>query len=238
MIAKSLTNKKLANKEITNKEFKNKELTNEEQKAMEKHGIDPDIFQNCRICSFKSGEIIFRQGVTVKNLYIILKGKIKVCILAPNGRDLTLSYYLSSGILGDVELLLDEKTASTTAVVELPSECIEIPLDSNASLITGNITFMNEVAKGLSKKLLKSSNALVSSALYSGEERLCSYILMTENNGMFTGVLSDISKSIGISYRHLFRILNNLCQKNILQKNKSGFQIIDREYIIKKSRAE
>ena len=65
MIAKSLTNKKLANKELTNVELTNKELTNEEQKAMEKHGIDPDIFQNCRICSFKSGEIIFRQGGTV-----------------------------------------------------------------------------------------------------------------------------------------------------------------------------
>jgi len=50
--------------------------------------------------------------------------------------------------------------------------------------------------------------------------------------------MSDISKSIGVSYRHLFRILNNLCQKNILQKNKSGFQIIDMEYIVKKSRAE
>jgi CRP/FNR family transcriptional regulator, putaive post-exponential-phase nitrogen-starvation regulator len=215
-----------------------KKLTNEDIEVMKKYGIDPKVFHNCGICDFKSGDTIYRQGTTVKNLYIILKGKIKVCILAPNGRDMTLSYYLSSGILGDVELLLDEKAASTTAVVELPSECIEIPLESNASLLTGNIYFMNEVARGLSRKLLKNSNALVSSALYSGEERLCAYILMSENNGMFTGVLADIPKSIGISYRHLFRILNNLCRKNVLLKSKSGFQIIDRDYLIKKSRAE
>lgn len=202
--------------------------------ALKEYGLDARALHDCMLCNLETGDIILNQGKPVDNLFIVLQGKIKVCMLAGNGKDLTLCYYLSNGILGDIELMQEDRTASATSAAALPSVCIAIPLSNNSAYLMNNIVFMNQVARGLSAKLLKSSDAHIASALYSSEERLCSYILMAEHNGLFTDILSDVSKSIGISYRHLFRVLNDLCRKGVLERKESGFHILNRQYLLGK----
>lgn len=198
------------------------------------YGLELGKLSGCTLCKFANGDIMLTQGRQVEQLFLVVEGKVKVCMLAPNGKNLTLCYYVSSGILGDVELMQEEKTASATSIAILPTTCITIPLLKNLKYLTNNLVFMNWVAKGLSDKLLNSSNAHIASALYSSEERLCSYILMSEHNGLFSEVLSDVSKSIGISYRHLFRVINDLCKQGILEKTESGFKILDKQFLQQK----
>lgn len=209
-------------------------ITTEVNLTLKNHGLDLSLLHECTLCTFDSSEVIIKQGAIVENLFIVLHGKIKVCMFAANGKDLTLCYYISNGILGDVEFVQQNKSASATSIATYPSNCIKIPLASNQEYLAHNIMFMNLLSTGLSTKLLNSSNAHITSALYSGEERLCSYILMAEHKGLFTEILSDVSKSIGISYRHLFRLLNDMCKKGILEKRESGYMVLDREYLTKK----
>ncbi|MDT2834316.1 cyclic nucleotide-binding domain-containing protein [Vagococcus carniphilus] len=54
------------------------------------------------------------------NLLIVSSGKVKVCSTAKNGKNLILSYYLSSGIIGDIEFLTDELKATTTITALSP----------------------------------------------------------------------------------------------------------------------
>jgi len=202
--------------------------------ALHAYGIDAAMVHGIALCRYDSGEILLKQGAPVEHLYLVLHGKIKIRMLAANGKDLTLCYYISSGILGDVELVQEDKSASATSIVVLPSDCIRIPLTRNWTYLHHNIVFMNQVAKGLSTKLLNSSNEHVSSALYSSEERLCSYILMAAHNNVFSDTLTDVSKSIGISYRHLFRLLSHLCQNGVLEKREAGFVISDKRYLLER----
>lgn len=201
---------------------------------LEQYGLNLSALHDCTLCTFDYGEVILNQGEPVEYLFIVAQGKIKVSILAANGKDLTLCYYIDSGILGDVEIMQDNKFASATSIAAVPSVCMRIPLAMNEEYLTCNIKFMNLLAKGLSTKLLKSSNAHISSALYTGEERLCSYILIAEHKGVFADILTDVSRSIGISYRHLFRVLNDMCQRGVLEKTESGYVILDRQYLKKK----
>ncbi|MEM1485569.1 cyclic nucleotide-binding domain-containing protein [Oscillospiraceae bacterium PP1C4] len=209
-------------------------ITAESNSDLKEYGLDFSYLQDCVLCRFDSGEVLINQGEQVEHLFIVLQGKIKVCMLAANGKDLTLCYYIASGILGDVEFVQENKSASATSIAAFACDCIRIPLNLNQEYLIHNISFMNQLASGLSTKLLNSSYAHITSALYSGEERLCSYILMAEHNGMFTEILSDVAKSIGISYRHLFRLLNDMCQIGVLKKRASGFIILDRQYLTKK----
>lgn len=210
-------------------------ITEEGRAILETYGMDLKAIVDGALCHFEAGETILKQGELVEHLFIVILGKIKVCKLAANGKDLTLCYYISNGILGDVEFLQEDKAAAATSIVATPTQCIRIPVTLNVDYLMHNITFMNQVAKGLSAKLLNSSSAHISSALYSGEERLCSYILMAEHNGLFSDVLTDVSQSIGISYRHLFRILNTMCRNGVLEKRESGYMILDRKYLMKKT---
>lgn len=46
--------------------------------------------------------------------------------------------------------------------------------------------------------------------------------------------LTELASAAGTSYRHMQRIMRQLCDSNILRKSKNGYQILDRSYILEK----
>lgn len=188
-----------------------------------------DIFPDHAICQYyQPGETILREGASMEQLLIVMTGTAKICATASNGRDLVLCYYLSEGLVGDIELMTDDYEAATTIIAITDFECIALPYRIYAAGLKSNLTFLNKMGRMLSVKLLQSSKSFVSTALHSGEERLCSYILQASHNDVFSESLTDVAGLIGISYRHLFRILNQLCNKGVLVKTSSGYRIVNR----------
>lgn len=189
----------------------------------------------CMCLRFKPGETILQEGLPISWLGIILSGKVKVCSTAPNGKHLILCYYVSAGIIGDIELMAGTSTATATVIAITDFECIAIPYKNYGTALKMNVEFLNQLGRQLSLKLLESSNSFVSTALYSGEERLCSYILQTSSNGLFSDVLTDVSYSIGMSYRHMFRLLNQLCEDRVLEKQADGYRIVNRDTLARRA---
>ena len=194
-------------------------------RALNAYGLNPDLLSGCRLHRYFSGETIFRQGCALETLLFVIRGTAKVCLNARNGRNLILCYYASEGMLGDVEFATGESAATTTVIAVTDFLCAAVPLLENAELLKGNLAFMNRVAEGLSQKLLRSCDAHVASALYTSEQRICSYILMTRQNGWFREYLTDAAQTVGVSYRHVLRIMNALCEAGILSKTDSGYKI-------------
>lgn len=185
--------------------------------------------------TFSSGETIFTQGIEYKYMMIVVSGKAKVCTSAPTGKDLVLAYYLSSGLIGDVELMSNTPYATASVVTLSPFECIVVPFDPEKDSIFKNLKFMTALAKGLSENLINSSYNYTSNALYSGEQRLCAYILQGSYKDYFSDNLTDVAATIGVSYRHLLRLLNKLCEDKILKKAKKSFWILDQEQLTQRS---
>lgn len=185
----------------------------------------------CEVQQFKSGETIFSQGVEYKYIMIVVSGKAKVCTSAPSGKDLVLAYYLSSGLIGDVELMSNATYATASVITLSPFEVIIVPFQDDQDSIFKNLTFMTTLARGLSENLINSSHNYTSNALYSGEQRLCTYILQGSYKNYFFDNLTDVAATIGISYRHLLRLLNKLCDDGILKREKRKFQITDMEQL-------
>ena len=63
------------------------------------------------------------------------------------------------------------------------------------------------------------------------ESRLASFILKSENNGIFSYNLTECAELLCTSYRHLLRIINLFCNTNKLSKNGKSYKIIDRGYL-------
>lgn len=211
-----------------------KPLSNDHISELIRYGIHNVPADTCCLY-FKSGETIHQEGLNIQFFCIVISGQAKVCLTALSGKSLVLCYYVSDGVIGDVELVTESYAATTTIVAVTDFECIAIPYHRNAAILKRNITFMNQIGIELAKKLILSSSNFSSSALCSGEERLCSYILQSSPNDIFHDILTDVACSVGMSYRHLFRILNGLCIDGILEKRESGYRIIDREKLIQKS---
>lgn len=176
---------------------------------------------------FQPGEAILRQGLPMEYLMLVFSGKAKTYSALANGKDMLLFYYISDGIIGDIELMTNSFIASSTMIAITEFVCIGLPYSKYAHILKENISFVNRVGKELAIKLLRSSRNGVFTALHAGEERLCAYILQTEQQGLFTGNWREVSSSLGLSYRHMLRIFSRLCVDGILEKSSGGYRIIN-----------
>ena len=191
---------------------------------------------NCYL--FSSGEFIVRQEDEIDGLRVITKGKAKACRTSPNGKNLIFCYYVQDGIIGEIELITGVVKTENNIIAVGEVECLIIDDRVIKEELKTNIKFLTSIGEEFSKKMLKVADNFVSSALLGGEQRLCSYILQNSTDNYFYDNLTDVSYSISMSYRHMFRLLKQLCKEKILKKEKRGYTILDKKQLKKYTEKE
>lgn len=184
---------------------------------------------------FMEGEVFITAGEPIDYLYFVLHGKAKVIIATENGKHLLPCYYVSKGLIGDIEFMTGQREAFSSMQAVTNFVCIAIPKKENEALLKDNLIFVNFVAKGLSYKLMQSNIYSAMNLLHSLEERLCAYIAQASYQGIFCEKLTDVALWLGTSYRHLLRSLDKLCQEGILEKQKGGYRILDEKVLAQKA---
>ncbi len=211
-----------------------KELTREQRATALEYGLDPN---DCvRLC-YRDKEIIINEGMKMEYLFILVKGVMRISRSTTEGNELILSFNKSGSIIGDVEISLGSTLSTATMIAQGNCECIGLPLYGYAEKVRGNITFMCNIARQLAEKILSRNDANIIITLYPVEGRLCTYILQTSVDGVFSGLLTETAKMIAASYRQLLRVMSSLCSDGIIKKTKRGYEIIDRERLEEKSAA-
>lgn len=172
---------------------------------------------------FEAGEDIVREREQLSWILFTISGTAKVCRMSANGKHLILCYYISEGILGEIELLMERKTAATTVRAISPFEALAVSYERCAAELKTNTVFLNKIGRTTAEKLLDSDENFMLSALCTGEQRLCTYILRNSHAGRFCDMLADVSSTIGVSYRHLGRMLRQLCADGVLERRTDGY---------------
>ena len=117
-------------------------------------------------------------------LFILLSGKAKVCMGDESGRNLLLCYYVSEGVMGDIELMMGRKEAISSVQAVTPVVCIGLPLQTYADAMLSHLPFVLRVAKGLSIKLHASVASTTEIILRPFEARLSGYLLQSAQGGV------------------------------------------------------
>ncbi|MBO0410187.1 cyclic nucleotide-binding domain-containing protein [Enterococcus hulanensis] len=211
--------------------MKKSQLNKVHETLLSKYGLSKESLKCCEHFQYNPGEKVWSEGDSISTLLLVLTGKAKICSFDSNGNNLILSYYVSSGLIGDVELMMNYPTATASVIAVSPFECISIPYKHNRKELLDNVVFMNSLAIDLSEKLFECTNSYVSNALKSGEQRLCSYILQAEYKGFFFDNYQDVAATIGMSYRHLMRLFKQLNDEGIIAKKNNGYQILKHQYL-------
>ena len=208
-----------------------KRLAGKEDLALlAQYGLQDADVKHPVLLKFRQGEYVLREGHAIDSLYFVLSGKAKVCLHSSSGKQLLLCYFISSGILGDLEMLMEEQDAFATVQAVSDFECIVVPFSKNPHLLNHNI-FAQGLARELAGKLKQRDTYSATTMLYTLEERLCAYIVQTNCNGIFRETLTDVAGLLGSSYRHLLRCLQKLCNDGVLKKQNNGFQIVNQKML-------
>ena len=59
--------------------------------------------------------------------------------------------------------------------------------------------------------------------------KLASFILMTENNGVYREKHTEASGYLGVTYRHLLYVIADFVKEGILEKSPTGYRILNRK---------
>lgn len=199
------------------------------------YGLRDIDLQNAVRITFLQGEYLFREGEPLEYILFVVSGKAKVFLNLSNGKGLLLCYFVSKGIIGDLELMTDAHTAFSTMQAVSEFVCVGLPLSVYSSALKSNIGFVNYVGKELAEKLMQSGVNGAITILQPLEARLCAYIIQTESHGIFRETLTEVANLLGASYRHLLRCLSKLCKDGILRKEPCGYRIYNQQALNKKA---
>ena len=217
--------------------MKNSEsLTKQDKAVLQSYGMEFEKLTNCKVHTYGFGERVVSEGFPNEFLFLVTGGRAKVGVSTPNGKNIILCFYISTGLMGEAEYFSGSETGCTTVTVLENLRCILIPIRENKTYLDSNLAFTRVAAAALAGKLLQRANNVIENTLYTAEMRLCRYILDASEGNRFRDVMTDVAYSVGISYRHLYRVIGALCRDGILKKDQTGYRICDREKLQERGR--
>ena len=182
-----------------------------------------------RLHRVRPGQHILEQGAPIDQLFLLCEGRLKVCSVSEGGRYVVVARSTPPQFLGDIEFF-DGLPALHSVIAESEAVLIGFPLSLVRTELTGSIDFYRFMCRVLMGKLYRTSRAYSASLLYPAKNRLALYLLQNAGpDGTLRLVGVQTAALLGITPRHLSRLLSHLQQENLLvQLRPKVYQLTDR----------
>ena len=107
--------------------------------------------------AFRSGEVIFHRDDPGQVLYMIKDGKVKICIISPDGQEISLAVFGKGECFGEFALL-DGLPRSADAIALEKVECYTLQRSDFHNAIMKNPKIAIQVLEALTKRLRNTDN--------------------------------------------------------------------------------
>ncbi|MDF2681683.1 MAG: Crp/Fnr family transcriptional regulator [Brevibacillus sp.] len=182
--------------------------------------------------SFEQGELICSQGEVPQNLYVLLKGKLKVYTTSEEGKTLILSFKTPLELIGDIEYVRGTDIVNTVEAVS-PVLMLGVAHRWLQKHGKSDPQLLQFLLDHITRKFYVKSTTMSFNLMYPVEVRLASYLLSVsfddtdvELKGQLnTTSMMDAANLLGTSYRHLNRVLHQFCAEGLVERNK-GFILV------------
>lgn len=172
--------------------------------------------------NFARGENIFTDGSESTGFYIILRGRVKVYKLSPEGKEQILHIARSNELLGAVPAFSGSPYLAHADALE-KTQTFFFPRKDFLALIKREPSVVMNMMANLSMRLQHFTRLIEDLSLKEVPGRLAAYLLfLCDRTGCDNSLEMDISKGqlaslLGTIPETLSRILRRLSQKNIIQ---------------------
>lgn len=187
----------------------------------------------CDFVEFQSGQLIFRQGEELNNLYFLMRGKVKIYSTSVEGKRLIVAFNRPIQLFGDIELV--QKSSILNSIEAVGTVHLLRFSKNEANRLRLKTPFNDYLLELISRKFYTKSQVLSFHLLYEASTRFASYLISISHNelGQFIEPLVkkkelyEIAEFIGITARHQNRIIQKFMEENILQRTNEGVLIVD-----------
>ncbi|BES64217.1 transcriptional regulator YeiL [Gottschalkiaceae bacterium SANA] len=190
--------------------------------------MSKDNWDNGVFCSFSKGEYLFQEGDLPKGLYLLVEGKCRVSKTVESGKTFLINHYEGLSVIGEVELFDPREYQSSVQALE-KSVCFVLGFRECLHAMMEDLPLMRFIAEQLCWKVERSDRNTSINLTYSLKQRLSSYILYAQKQGLFSSNYTHLANHLGCSHRHLLRTLKGFCDDKILEKKQGQYRILDEE---------
>lgn len=200
-------------------------------KNIEFNQLVPSVIRPlCTVVRYDTGETIINQGDEPENLYYMIQGRCSIHSFLSNGKKIILNNAKAPCLIGEIELLEMGKASFSVIALE-KSVLIVMPLAFCRDILINDNNFLRKLCIMISRKETTNARKLIHISGFPLENRLADFILNNCEENCFKIKKVEVAESLGVSYRHLEKVMNDLVEKKYLRKEKLVYYLTNRDEI-------
>lgn len=201
------------------------------------------IVQDLRSRDYKKDDLIFRQGDESREIYIVLKGKVRIYKISPSGNETSLDIFSTHNVLGEFAALDNEprsasaKAVNQVTVLAMSQEHFSHHLNTVpglalnlARLLSGKLRWTAAFAESIAQfdaagrllHILLDNNARFGEALEPGKQYVLNLALSQ----------SDLASMVGARREWVNRILSEWRRRGLIEFDNGVITILDLPRVI------
>jgi CRP-like cAMP-binding protein len=175
--------------------------------------------------TYRRGERIVTQGQPGDSFFVLVKGRVSVSIMSPEGREIVLSTLLAGDHFGEMALL-DEAPRSATVTAAERSELAVLTREAFFDLLKGNFVLIRALLATYSRRLRHANATIEGLASLDVKGRLARYFRdLADERGRRAGggwvvvvrpSQREIADTIGSSRETVSRTMSQLAKENLI----------------------
>ena len=175
--------------------------------------------------------IIFMEGDTSTNAYVLVSGRVDISVFSEDGRELLL-YRLGPGQLFGETGLLDEQPRSACAIARTDCELIAISRRTLLNSVTHNPGLALRMIASLSRRLRTADETIKAIGFLDMSARLARVVLTMEQEQVGRGTVrvgqSDLASAIGCMRQSVTRTITTWRRLGYVSTGRGYIRILNR----------
>lgn len=172
------------------------------------------------------GQWLFAPGEVSKGLYILVKGRVRVYRLSPEGREQTLTIAETSQIVGESQVFAEASRHANHAVALASSTVVLLPKLVLRRLTMEHPSLSQVLLREFSRRVMELEDRLEAQTWQSVEQRLARCLLDDQQRSWSLG---DLAAYLGVARETLSRIAKRWSNDGLIERNRGRVKILDAE---------
>lgn len=205
------------------------------ESSIERLGLSEILPQRLRgmlqLQTFQKDEYVVRSGHRPQGISVLISGKVQVMPLSEDGTEIILNYLYPLDVIGDMELLLSTGYIHSVRA-SMKTAALFLPLSVVTELMENSPPFLRFMLQALNAKVMIVSKYSSNSRLYGTKCSFCRFLYEQKlrlNSDLIPILMKQAAIYIGVSERHLRRIVREMEEEGLIEKLPRQIRILDPE---------
>ncbi|MBR2578376.1 MAG: transcriptional regulator YeiL [Erysipelotrichaceae bacterium] len=200
-----------------------------------RHYFAEDFDDAAYLVKCRPDEYLIHQGDEADTLYYLMKGKCRATAVNSEGRLLVINTIVAPNLVGEIEFISEDDSFSVEVMEE--SLLIALPYKACRRQLLKDPKFLFRLCELLTDKEREHAIRLTQAASFPLENRLAQFLLENAVDKRISLKKTVIAESLGVSYRHLEKVMKDFVNEGTLKKEKFIYTIIDEDELMDKASA-